>query len=361
MCVLARPSCASRFWADGPIGPYRRLGFAEARPQRNMTDRAVVLPNVLHGNASQGSDALAREQKLALIVGFSITLLVGILLTDHLSKARMLRLEGIAEGEGPALVNVSQRSALSPREHRAERRAGAMDPRGRDSAPEPLSRPGSGASARADLDDEGEIAASLALPDPAVDQAPVLTMGESIDDLVGPTGEPAGGRPANRLGRSIEAPGETHLQGPMIADPLEAAPTPEWYTVQKNESLYTLCERFYGNGMLYPKLIAHNTERVNAEGHIREGVRIQIPHPSVIVGPGASFKTSPGKTPGSKGEQKAPKLKTREYRVAKGDCLSLIAQRELGTIRRQKEIIELNDLRSPDDVRRGMILILPAS
>lgn len=304
---------------------------------------------------------MAREQKLALIVGFSITLLVGILLTDHLSKARTLRLEGIAEGEGPALVNVSQRSALSPREPRVDRRSETVDPRGRDSAPEPLSRPGSaGSSRRAELDDEGEIAASLALPDPAVDQAPVLTMGESIDDLVGPTGEPAGARQANSSRRSGELH-EAALQGPLIADPLEPAPTPEWYTVQKNESLYMLCERFYGNGMLYPKLIAHNTERVNAEGHIREGVRIQIPHPSVIVGPGASFKTSPSRNPQVKSEQKASKPETREYRVAKGDCLSLIAQRELGTIRRQKEIVELNDLESPDDVRRGMILILPAN
>jgi LysM repeat protein len=297
---------------------------------------------------------LAREQKLALIVGFSITLLVGILLTDHLSRARTLRLEGISEHEGPALVNVTQRSALSPRDARGSNPAQSQPARGpeeRDSAPEPLSRPGP----RGEVADEREIGRSLGLADPVAEaEPPVLVMGETqLDDLV------------DDLGGEVSTPdAERRVDGPApIADPLEPAPTPEWYTVRKNESLYVLCERFYGNGMLYPKLIAHNTERVGPEGQIREGIRIQIPHPSVIVGPGADFRQSPSAkaTPPKEKSDEPAKVETRRYRVAKGDCLSMIAQRELGTIRRQKDILALNDLKSPDDVRQGMILLLPVN
>ena len=50
---------------------------------------------------------MTREQKLALIVGFSLTLLVGILLTDHLSQARVARVDGIAEREGSLLTLTS--------------------------------------------------------------------------------------------------------------------------------------------------------------------------------------------------------------------------------------------------------------
>jgi nucleoid-associated protein YgaU len=59
----------------------------------------------------------------------------------------------------------------------------------------------------------------------------------------------------------------------------------------------------------------------------------------------------------------AAALKTRPYTVKKGDSLAAIAQRELGTVKRAREIVELNKkvIKNPDNVPLGATIQIPAA
>ncbi len=343
-------------------------------------------------NVSQGSAALNREQKLALIVGFSLVLLVGILLTDHLSKARTIRMDGIAELEGSLpLASTTRRSAYAqpPRPGIAEVN---------------IDRPvAEGLSGQVVAHDADPLGVDSLMTDP-------LTGTQTVVDAVQP---PAHDASREQLTSAIDAAlaearssvltqtlAQSPTQGPVqtlvhppvqvaeasaspaIVDPLSTVPDPAWYTVKPNESLWVISERFYGKGTAWRKLAAHNVGRVGENGSIRVGVRLQIPHPSVVLGPGATFANVPGQDsfgetkPTSKPKAKpvaeprvtattaiASVVETRSYTIKPNDCLSKIAQKELGTIKRQGEILALNQgrLTDADDIRAGMVIQLPTS
>ncbi|MCH7961997.1 MAG: LysM peptidoglycan-binding domain-containing protein [Planctomycetes bacterium] len=301
---------------------------------------------------------MTREQKLALIVGFSLTLLVGILLTDHLSQGRVARVDGVAEREG----TLRTLAGAVPQSAYAISSADNPAPAQVEPAPATHDAPAPPATTQrvaftqdpltrildADLEAIQQPSASTAQAEPQQTAVP------SILEVAASHG--------------VElVPVQQHTTQPTIIDPLAPTPDPAWYTVQPNDNLYKLCERFYGTGTVWPKLAAHNTSRVKQNGWIRAGVRLQIPHPSVVLGPGATFASplfepddpAPSQTAPTPTE---PDRKLRKYQIQPGDCLSLIAQNELGTIRRQGEILALNKdrLHDADDVRSGMVILLPA-
>lgn len=55
----------------------------------------------------------------------------------------------------------------------------------------------------------------------------------------------------------------------------------------------------------------------------------------------------------------APKKKEMEYLVKSGDCLSKIAQSELGSVKHLQRLLEVNGLSSSSTLRVGQRLILP--
>jgi nucleoid-associated protein YgaU len=324
-------------------------------------------------NVSQGSAALNREQKLALIVGFSLVLLVGILLTDHLSQARSVRMDGIAEREGslPALARHVPRSAY------------ATQPEGRLTEVGLTSEPDAAVGTRAEQGQRVALDADpLAIGPPIVDPTsgglagpgPMPVRDERLAEIKSALQMAANvqGEAADRVQPQPTIRPTIQNTTPAIVDPLDAdIPDPAWYTVQPNESLYVICKRFYGKGTVWRKLAAHNVGRVGEDGSIRVGVRLQIPHASVVLGPGATFAQSPEQTkPAVKQPAAKPpaaidvaSIKTRDYTIKPNDCLSKIAQAQLGTIKRQGEILALNKdrLQDADDIRSGMVIQLPAS
>lgn len=55
-----------------------------------------------------------------------------------------------------------------------------------------------------------------------------------------------------------------------------------------------------------------------------------------------------------------PPDEMREIVVQSGETLSQIAQRELGTVKRVPEILEINGIEDPDAIRAGATLKLPS-
>lgn len=346
-------------------------------------------------NVSQGSAALNREQKLALIVGFSVVLLVGILLTDHLSQARTDKMDGIASREGsfPSLSDTTPRSAYAREAEPAiqevalggETEATQGNVGNENGQPIVLNQDPMTADSPIDdpmgdplVDLPSEIAQGQSDPAPSMPSARELAQMNGLASGETPGLAGAGSGTLTMGGQTQDLPRAHEQDVPSIIDPLGTeTPDPAWYTVKPNESLYVISKRFYGKGTLWRKLAAHNVGRVGEDGTIRSGVRLQIPHPSVVIGPGATYANAPeqpaAKKPSKAKPAKTPakttppattlaSVKTRDYTIKVNDCLSKIAQDELGTIRRQKEILALNTkLTDADDIRSGMVIQLPAS
>ncbi|HYF13597.1 MAG TPA: LysM peptidoglycan-binding domain-containing protein [Phycisphaerales bacterium] len=149
------------------------------------------------------------------------------------------------------------------------------------------------------------------------------------------------------------------------------------HVVANGESAYSIAKKYYGKGEHWRKLLDANADRMGKNGSVRVGVRLRVPSAESL-----GIKTATP-TPKTKTDQpreqrvaksdadKAPKAGKpskgdkpaggRQYVVKKGDSLSIIAQRELGTMKRVNEIMRLNNLSNPGAIRVGDRLVLPAA
>ena len=275
---------------------------------------------------SFGKDAAAmtREQKLSLIIGFSLVLLVGVLVSDHLSGARTAQLADV----GAALEK---------------------------SAPPPLAEP------LPEYDDPEPVAIPLpaiaAAPEPSApertdaartDESTSESFLRSLQEQFRETGVSA---PVAARIESREIP----LPEPRVVDPVVEDQRPaavETYRVRKGDSLWSIAQEHYGDGHLAKKLAEFNVVR----GRLRDadtilvGATILLPEPRVL---GA---------PGSRAVATSEPARPREYTVRKGDTLGEIAQRELGSSKRWEAIVAANKrvINDPDDIRVGMVLRIPS-
>ncbi|HEX2500984.1 MAG TPA: LysM peptidoglycan-binding domain-containing protein [Methylomirabilota bacterium] len=51
----------------------------------------------------------------------------------------------------------------------------------------------------------------------------------------------------------------------------------QWHEVAKDESLWKIAERYYGDGSLYPKIFEANKDVLKDPNKIRVGQRLRIP------------------------------------------------------------------------------------
>ncbi|MCP3904031.1 MAG: LysM peptidoglycan-binding domain-containing protein [Planctomycetes bacterium] len=258
---------------------------------------------------------MTRENKLALVVGFALILLVGVLISDHFSAARSLHAAELTQTVDPL---------ADPRHENPDLIALRSDPV---PVPPPI--------------------ADLAI-DPAVTN-PALTSSSGVR-AIDPT-----------------APEEAGLRVPAGA--IDAT-TPRRHRVQSGESLTSICTRYYGKPNLFDRLARHNgLENANA---IHVGQRLEIPPIEMLV-PKRAEPAAPPRTPAEaeaapsaapptpapRAAATAPGPKT--YTVRDGDSLSRIAGRRLGSMNRWPALYEANrdQLETPDDLRPGMKLKIP--
>ncbi len=359
---------------------------------------------------------MTREHKLALIIGFSLVLIVGVLVSDHLSQASRVQLDGSGSADELAVsltpiepVRPSPRSAYASSaqppaaavERLNDRLAGgspelrAGETRGLDVRPASAVEP-----ALASGDPDGwrvEVPTlELALDAPGLEErgaeASPSREGRSrgladrtlafLDDAQQGAAEliHQGGTLLEQIGRPQLPVALQHVQANGSAGAVLR------YTVQNNDTLFRIAEAHYGDGHLWRALADANEGRVGANGAVRVGVSLVLPDmlngqpvlsgwnssgtqaqppstqasaPAPAPAPAAArpqaqnTSTTPAAQPAASG--------ARTYTVQRGDTLGRIAQRELGTVRRMREIIDLNRDRidDADDIRVGMTLRLP--
>lgn len=255
----------------------------------------------MHGRWTE----MTRENKLALVVGFGLILLVGILISDHLSTA------------------YSREPAELTR---------AVDPLNFD-------RP-----APADL-----IAVRTAKPATGETRNVVPNLRIAASDHDEPTAGSSGDR---------AAPVGIEMGGPPPAvvglDPATARALPyRMHTVSSGESLSAICSAEYGDPSLARELATYNG--IDEPDHVEVGARIRLPKAGDLVRgrPAVAKPSTPAPV--------SPAAKQKTYTVRKGDVLTTIASRVLGTSKKFNLIFEANrdKLDDPDDIRPGMVLRIP--
>lgn len=309
-----------------------------------------------------------RENKLALIVGFSVLLVVAVLVSDHLSRAAR---EEVRDGLD-TLAKLPEEGVFFETPLSAGQRATgtepepiAAEPAPRPATPQPVRTADAGTPPAGQT---AEVAPGGVLPaTPRIDEPVIVTNGPSANRLARSGGSNQGTR-SDLFGidpSKIRALLETARNGASTsaAEPgsgLVAAARK--YVVQPGDTLYEICQRLYGDGERWPELAARNKGKVGSNGTVYVGVTLDL-MPGVRD---AALEARTNAHPGAhKAAPKPPTARsghTRKYVVKKGDTLSQIAQREVGSIRFLGEIRKLNPSlkKNHDRIFVGQTLVLPA-
>ena len=314
---------------------------------------------------------MTREQKLALIVGFALVLVVGVLISDQLSVARRpvdptvgglaMSLEPSAmdyqPGLGRQLENIPAPSVVRypPVD---QTRVVLVDPVTEPILDESISGESTSLAAAAmeGLESVGRMmreAQDNGIA--AYNEVPVIEMQPRPIDLPTETTSP-----------------RTAAKDPAPRDEVRAVRT---HRVDEGETLWSIAKKYYGDGAAATELAKYNEKRVGKGGVIREGASLLIPDreelglaratPRTPTAEKATetrtAKAEPKKSDTSeKAKTKADSAKT--YTVKSGDTLQKISEKHFGTTRRWMEIVSMNKdvIDDEDNVRVGTVLKIPS-
>lgn len=314
-----------------------------------------------------------REQKIALILGFAVILVVGVLVSDHWSRARELELADAADGDAGLVHQAIPATLPSPGERSGIGLAGGAA--GAASEAPAMSTPNQPGGAEPEdvvmiAQGERDAAPDLDRPtvsplDLALNTVTVPAQGES--EQAGWLEEwsswlQGGLHGAARLEDSpVERRTSPQPGAPGEGSQPAEVDAPVRHTVARNESLFAIAKRYYGDGNSWRRIAEANPGRVSADGAVREGVTLVIPD---ARGVGSRTRAPQGEPRGAAPAKKPSEEKSRPttYTVKKNDSLSEISQRLLGSSKRVGEIIAANrgKISDPDDIRVGMVLTIPA-
>lgn len=121
------------------------------------------------------------------------------------------------------------------------------------------------------------------------------------------------------------------------------------YVVQAGDTLGEIALKELGSSKRWPELAALN----GGSEVITVGQKLRLPSADATVAAAERPVDSP--KPGAS----APSKREGTYVVQKGDVLSVIAQRELGSAKRWREIAALNPKINPDRLYEGAVLAMP--
>jgi len=323
---------------------------------------------------------VTRELKLALIVGFALVLVVTVLISDHLSHARQTRLASLppdpVKMTEPPLIALEAGAESLPRQ-------AVVEPT--PVAPAPLINSSPMSDVEPVVISQGSASSMLAPPTPAPSPLTGLTTPAAEPQRVAqpqvsqPQDRPIIARQSDSLVEEIQRQGgrvtndTIYLPGVQVSreqvrEPLAPAPAPvpapapatsdRIHTVVSGDSLYKLAAQYYGDGKVWRKVAKYNG--INDESApLRVGQKLKFPAAEVLLGRAPTPAEAAGLAAAKPAPAKA--AKTRPYVIRKGDTLAEIAQRELGTVKRAREILELNKdvIKSADRIPLGATIQLP--
>ncbi len=283
--------------------------------------------------------AVTRESKLALIIGFVLVLVVGVLVSDHFSQVSTMALDTNQPDEGRIAVPITDlgqreqqgiNNAIPPSSARyaALVEQSQPEPRPLDQSPVIISNSQRQIEEQQQLAIGGDTDNGGSLIDRAFEEA---------RRRVEQTDFPAAAQPS----RARE----------QQADTVRTLPSPRYasYTVVAGDSLIRIARRFLNDGERWREIHELNADQLGPDAILKIGMTLRLPaDASAATGSPAPFLT-PAKTGVS-----------RSYTVVPGDTLGEISMRLLGTSRRTEEIVRLNGLDSANEIFVGMTLKIPS-
>jgi len=388
---------------DGP-------GFVEG------FDKQTAAPRT--GPVVEGDFTVTRELKLALIVGFSLVLAVTVLISDHLSKARQVKLAEVSSAQ-PAMTVAMV----------AEPPVGALPSTEEPPVPmPPKAEPSTNEITKATLTEsksevvhltQGKGASGRSVTEPKSDARDAKPDAKKDTRLALDRPAPANLAPVNpdadlikavtNLGHSVRKNGDSTeivlkpaQANAKPASPATSAPLPgeKTYVVVDGDNFTKVARKLYGDGNLWKKLADANSDRVKGDV-LRVGMKLRAPAVETLTGKAAStsLASKPASTtvktvsadkpsadkaglkPADKNAKKGDKtseknveksktkkpdtseVKYASYTVKKGDTLGTIAQRTLGSSTRADELVKVNSslLEDETNIPIGAVIKVPQS
>ncbi|MCH8343338.1 MAG: LysM peptidoglycan-binding domain-containing protein [Planctomycetes bacterium] len=256
---------------------------------------------------------MTRENKVALVVGFGLILLVGILISDHLSDARTQEPANLVP---PSALTATPTPHLGPELIDLQIHGDVLGPPRRSELSQgppavtttQFPRP----TANTPQQRESRI-------DPPIIRMP--TLGEGSPPAIEPTSNQAG----------------------------EVSIT--FHTVRPGESLSSICQRYYGDVLTVTALARYND--ISDPNKIRAGRKLRIPKADALA---RNDRSNPAASSGSAD-------RSRTYTIKRGDSLSVVAQRLLHSAGRWRQLYELNRnvISDPDTLHVGTVIKVPPS
>ncbi len=279
---------------------------------------------------------MTRESKLALIIGFVLVLVVGVLVSDHFSQANNMLIDkqdqqqagivapitdlGQQEKQG---LNDAIDNAVGDRrfaQSNPNRNSGLSDPRGESYA--------------------NNTNSEYSLLDDAFD---------GVKNRINQTNFPPAeisnsSRTRRQQSDSIPNPGSstTRTLAPV---------THKFHTVVSGDSLIKIARRTLNDGERWKQIHELNADILGPDAILQIGMRLKLPNDARSLERASSSNQQP---------KKNSSQSVSSYKVVAGDTLGEISMQLLGTSKRAKEIAELNGLESVNDIRIGMTLKIPA-
>lgn len=336
---------------------------------------------------------MTRESKLALIVGFGLILFVGILVSDHFSSGQrqeaahlLAQRGGLRSDRAPISIQPLE-PASSSVTHRVSNELngaggnGAGNPSGEASGEAGRGPSGQGAGGGNPNGPGGSSSNGEVVLRPERRGPQVIGPGQT------PT-HPDGTTPGRQGAEEARGTGPTGPSAPPV--PVVDA---KLYPVKEGETLFSICAAQYGDGALWPALAEFNKSAVPNPARMRKGVTLRLPPisvlrpspargaapsgspapgapaapvnvpaaPSRLESPGSgSMAQNPNPAPGARPDGRA--AGATNYTVQRGDRLSRIAEKTLGSQARWTEIAKLNQdvIPDPNDLTPGTVIRIPS-
>ncbi len=241
---------------------------------------------------------MTREIKLALVLGFGLLLFSGILVSDHLAARQ--------RGEAENLASADVGAAVGPIKSPETIRSNLITPAVRTAVVQGSVPPGMGLQ----------------------------------------TGQP-----------------ETISIVPDAAQavPMRFAAAPEkMHSIQRGETIASVCRSEYGDTKLLSELLAYNKSSVPDPSRMRVGVTIRLPDAAILRGEQVAM-AGPASVPVLGDPVRTPTAggSLRTYTVKPGDIPGRIAQSQLGSAKHAGAILKANPGLDPKKLKPGMVINLP--
>lgn len=278
---------------------------------------------------------MTRESKLALIIGFVLVLVVGVLVSDHFSQASTMALD-IQQPEDTGIV-----APITDLGARESQPAGGVF-RGNQFASEETQQP-----TRNSTQDSSQN--PVMISNSRTSQTPASTGGNN--SLIDRAFNEARNRVQNTQIPSAKIGSDTGSTPPMQALPnTRNADQYASYKVVAGDTLIAIARRQLGNGERWTQIHELNANVLGPDAILKIGMTLKLPG-DAKSGAKQSNNTRNASEPASSG---------KTYTVVSGDTLGQVSMKLLGTSKRVDEFVQLNNLDDANDIRVGMTLKVPA-